>query len=187
MGISRAAAVPSAAPAQTRSRPSRCVTSSGRADTHAVIAALSTTKTASSRATSGRRTASTMRSSGVWASTAGRGATVRPRIIAMVMPKAATAMPAIAQSTARSPSSPMRKAASGGPATQASENTALVRMTSCTDAPVERWWAKISPMPTPAGPPSETSAMTAAGSVFDSARAVTSSTVKTPHHNNGRR
>jgi hypothetical protein len=109
------------------------------------------------------------------------------RIIVPVTAMPSRATPAIAQSTERLPSSPIRKAASGGPATHAKENTARVRITCCTPAPEDRWCAKSSPMPTPAGPPSATRARTAGGSEVDRARAVVRATVKPPHQSIGTR
>ncbi len=186
-GTSRPAATPRATPLQMTSSPSCWVTSSGSADTEALFAAMSRTSATMSSGTPGRRTASTSRPPGSASAPGLAGDVARCRINEPVTPMPSTATPAIAQSTERLPSSPMRNAASGGPATQANENTARVRITSCTPAPEARWCAKSSPMPTPAGPPSATRARTAGGSVVDRASAVVRATVKPPHQSIGTR
>ena len=111
----------------------------------------------------------------------------RPRIIRMVKARPSAAMATTAQRTDRLPSRPIMKVAIGGPATHAKEKIARVFMMPDTEVPTCFWCAKSRPIPTPAGPPSATSARTAIGRLMTRARAVASAMVRPPHQSRGRR
>ncbi len=77
--------------------------------------------------------------------------------------------------------------ASGGPATQAKETIARVFITSAALAPECLSSAYRSVLPTPAGPPSTTRAITATGSDVVIDRTPARATVSTPQISSGRR
>ena len=104
-----------------------------------------------------------------------------------VITRPRAAIPATAQRMERLPSSPIMKAAMGGPATQEKEKIARVFMIPETEVPMCFWWANSSPMPTPAGPPRATSASTAQGRLLATASAEASRIVARPHPSSGLR
>src|SRR6185436_2579301 len=99
----------------------------------------------------------------VSAGTAEDSAPAGGRRIAAVVAVVRTATAARTARTARGPNPAITTVASGGPATHANETIARVRTTSEAAAPVCLRWANSSELPTPAGPPSATSAHTATG------------------------
>ena len=88
---------------------------------------------------------------------------------------------------ARLPNRLMMNVASGGPATQAKETTARVFSTSWVVDPECRSSAYMSVSPTPAGPPSTTSATTATGSVVAMNSTIARSSVRIAHPSMGKR
>ena len=118
---------------------------------------------------------------------AARAAFLRWLIMIAVVAMLKTETAAMASKMARLPNQPMMKVASGGPATQATDTTALVLTMSEGRAPEWRRRANSSELPTPAGPPITTRAMVATGSVVARASTTASSRVRTPQASIGRR
>jgi hypothetical protein len=85
------------------------------------------------------------------------------------------------------PNHPITAVATGGPATQAKENTARVLTTSRGPAPVCRRCANSSELPTPAGPPRTTSATVAIGRLVANRSATARARVNTAAASEGSR
>ena len=94
---------------------------------------------------------------------------------------------ATAMMIAALPKVPMMSVASGGPATHATETSALVFTTLDGLTPECRRKANSRETPTPAGPPNTTSAMTAMGSDDVTPRTTASASVSNPQASMGRR
>src|SRR5690625_525874 len=141
------------------------------------FAACSSTKAATTTVTP--RRPGTGPASGAGRSRDGAGAAGARDCSVVAAPMLSRAIIAIVPSTARSPKAPMMKVAIGGPATQATEKMARVLMIWPLVAPAWRRWANSSVLPTPAGPPSTTSAAMASGREVTRASTAARTTVST--------